>query len=189
MHELFFESRVSYILQVVPVTVLAGLVYIAIHRRRTEWAKCLFVCYMTALAGIVLVPANFWSKIFYPIFYGMDSGNTLEFFRFTYNLEPTIFKYLTGEYTGGSWVMFMFLANGLLFVPFGILYPLSNPGKSTLKAGLAVILAVELLQPIVARSFDTDDLICNTIGLLAGWGIFSLLKATGVIGKRYQVHN
>lgn len=176
MHDLFFNSRISYILQVIPVTMLVGLCYIAVHRRRTDWAKCLFTCYLTALAGIVLVPANFWSKIFYPIFYGMDSGNTLEFFHFSYNLEPTVFKYLTGEYTGGSWVVFMFLANGLLFVPYGILHPLARPGRSTLKEGIATILAVELLQPIVGRSFDTDDLICNTLGLLIGCGIWGIVS-------------
>lgn len=172
-YDLFFNSRISYILQVVPITVLAGCVYLAVFaRRRERWAaECLFVCYLTALVNIVLVPANFWSGIWYRLYTGMPSGNRLEFFTFSYNLVPTFIKYLTGEYTGGSWVGFMSVANVLLLIPFGVLYPMAFPGKQTLRAGVAVVLSIELLQPIVGRSFDVDDLICNFLGVLIGYGI------------------
>ena len=38
-------------------------------------------------------------------------------------------------------------------------------------------LVIELMQPIVGRSFDTDDLIANFLGILVGWGLVRLLQA------------
>lgn len=181
-YDVFFNSSVSYILQVVPITVLSGSIYFIISSmRHIQWggnqaAKCLFVCYMTALLNIVLVPANFWSNIWYQLYTGMSSGNRLEFFTFHFNLVPTFVKYLTGEYIGGSWIRFMTVANVLLTIPFGILYPLAFPGRRTLKTAAAVILAIELLQPIIGRSFDVDDLICNFLGVLIGYGIFRITQ-------------
>ena len=67
-------SLIGIFLQVVPITFLVGLVY-AIYRlvkiRKRElsvsWGaeimRWLFVCYLTGLINLVLVPRNFWTYI------------------------------------------------------------------------------------------------------------------------------
>ena len=181
MYDLFFNSRISYILQVIPVTILAGGLYVLwcawknIQWDRNRVVKCLFVCYQTALFSIVLTPANFWNDFWFGLLYGVDLIGQTELFQFSFNLVPTVFRYLTGSYTGGSWIVFMTIANILLLVPYGILHPLAYPGKSTLKAGWITIFTIELLQPIVSRSFDVDDMIYNGLGLMIGYGIYHLV--------------
>ncbi len=182
MHTLFFESRISYILQAVPLAVLAGLVFLLRHRK-ARWdlpmaARLLFVSYFAAYLGIVMVPAGFWNAVYYPLFYGMSSGISLEFFQFHFNLEPTLLLMALGLHTMGSWGLFMMAANALLLVPFGFLHPLAYPGKRTLKTGMLTIVVLECLQPIAARSFDVDDILMNAAGLLVGYGLCRLLNRT-----------
>lgn len=179
--DLFFNSRLSYILQVVPAALAAGLIYILLcARRRVRWdrvrvARCLLVSYLAALIGIVLTPANFWSWLWYPLFYGRSSGITLEWFDFSFHLTSAILGVATGTYTMGSWGWFMLGANILLLVPFGFLFPLAFPGKRCLPTGFAAILGIEMLQPLVGRSFDVDDLLTNMLGLLIGCGLQRLI--------------
>lgn len=71
------------------------------------------------------------------------------------------------------------VGNALLFVPFGILVPLSFPRLSIVTAVLAAAAAsatVELVQltHIAGRMFDIDDVILNVSGALLG----GLLVAT-----------
>ena len=71
----------------------------------------------------------------------------------------------------------MLAGNLLMFVPMGGFLPLVFPrlqGRKMAAAILLLPLAVELWQPVVGRSFDTDDLICNTLGLLLGWAVVQL---------------
>ncbi len=180
LQNLFFDSRISYVVQVVPVAVLAGAVFLLAHCKanwdRTLVFRLLFVSYAAALVGIVLVPANFWTNLYYPMFYGTAAGGQMTFLEFTFNLEPTLLMVVLGRHTMGSWGWFMMGANALLLVPFGLLHPLAYPGKKTLKVGLLAILAIECLQPIVGRSFDVDDILCNGLGLLMGYAIYKLFR-------------
>lgn len=53
--------------------------------------------------------------------------------------------------------------------------------RSVLKIAIFVPIAVELIQPVIGRSFDTDDLILNFAGIILGYFIARLFAA--VIGK------
>ena len=58
-----------------------------------------------------------------------------------------------------------------MLVPFGFLAPLlweKLCGLRVLPAGLALILTIELLQPLTGRSFDVDDIFLNFLGVLIG---------------------
>ena len=77
---------------------------------------------------------------------------------------------------GGPWQV---LSNVLLYLPLGLLLPLVWKRASWWRvtaAGLALSLVTELVQPVVGRSFDVDDLIANTLGALAGYGVFALVR-------------
>lgn len=89
----------------------------------------------------------------------------------SYAFDSTLLAIVQGTYTAGSWVWTMMLGNVLMLIPFGFLAPLlweRLRGLRGLPAGLAFILAVELLQPLTGRSFDVDDILLNFLGVLAG---------------------
>ena len=70
--------------------------------------------------------------------------------------------------------------NFYLFVPLGVLIPLNFPkvmGKflRTVLLGFAVSLTVELLQGFIDRQQELDDLIINTAGTAAGFGLWAAL--------------
>ena len=73
-------------------------------------------------------------------------------------------------------------ANIAVFIPFGVLFPAcSFKGKE--KAGSAVLfgfllsLAVELFQLVTKTgSFETDDIINNTFGVLLGVLVFTAVR-------------
>ena len=190
-HDLFFNSRWGYLLQVIPWMLLAAGVFWLLRgqwlkRRRLsrggllhEMGLLVFTCYLSGLLALVCTPANFWSRLWYFLFYGRagDEGDPL--FSGSFNLVPTLLRYLTGEYTGGSWILFMYVGNTLLFLPFGLLLPaVCNVGlNKTLGLALILSLGMELFQPVVGRSFDTDDLITNLLGALLGYLLFCICKS------------
>lgn len=192
MELLLSDSVVGLFFQVVPIALLAGLVYAAgrytvLQRRgvpvvwRTELLRVMFVCYVVGLVNLVLVPPNFWNHIWYYVFTGHHGGELGPFFTMQFNFVPTFVRYLTGEFAGspGRWIVTMLVGNFLMLVPMGAFLPLVFPklqGWRVWAAAVAIPLAIELLQPIVGRSFDTDDLITNFLGILAGWGLVKLLQ-------------
>lgn len=75
----------------------------------------------------------------------------------------------------------LMLENILLFLPLGILLPLTFPGfskgKLVLGAAGAVSLTIELLQYLFrCGKTELDDVILNMLGAGAGWLIFSLFR-------------
>ncbi|GAA5202487.1 VanZ family protein [Microbacterium jejuense] len=72
------------------------------------------------------------------------------------------------------------LINLVLFVPFGLFVGALVPAWSWVRAGAAALVAslvLETVQHLISTgSFDTTDLIVNTAGALAGWGIFALVR-------------
>lgn len=182
-------SVFSLFLQVVPITLLVGVVY-AIYRciriRKQERTVCwvkeimrwLFACYLTGLVNLILVPANLWMYIWATICVGY-SHSEIAFFSGEFNLVPTVFKLMTGELTIGRWVLKMLVYNFLMFVPFGFFLPLVSEkvnNRNIWKIAVLVPVAVEVIQPIVGRSFDVDDLILNFAGIVVGYFIAQCIK-------------
>ena len=103
-------------------------------------------------------------------------------FRFTFPPEAIVLKsnflgLFLGTYTTGSWGMTMFLSNVLMFMPLGLLMPVlwrQTPAQ-TLGLSLAVILAIELLQPFAGRGFDVDYILLNFAGTALGTALAALL--------------
>ena len=62
-----------------------------------------------------------------------------------------------------------------MFLPFGILYPLSQKGttwKKCVVRGLACVAAIEVLQPVFGRAFDVNDIVLNTLGIVVSATLF-----------------
>lgn len=182
-------STLGSLMQVVPITLLVGILYAACrcirHAKRgssicwgTEIIRWLFVCYLTGLVNLILVPANFWMTIWANLCLGY-SHSEIVLFSGEFNLMPTLIKWLMGELTIGHWVLQMLVYNFLMFVPFGCFLPFVSEKvnhRSIWVIAVIVPLAVELLQPVIGRSFDTDDLLLNFAGIVVGYLAATLIR-------------
>ena len=130
--------------------------------------SCAFICYITGLVCLVVgldLMHIFWYNLLYP----MNSGITIIWFGGTFDLVPDFFNYISGETIG----------NFLMFLPFGILYPLSQKEpvwKKCVIRGLIAVAAIEISQPIFGRAFDMNDIILNSLGIVVSTSIFMGVK-------------
>ncbi len=170
----FFSTYPGYFLQILPVALLAGAVYWAIKfRGRREITKgrmlcgTLFVCYMAGLVCLLLALDAIGDVWYLLLYHRSEFGvraNTWD-----YNLIPHIHRWLEGES----------LANIALYLPFGFLYPLAGDRrtwKRTLLAGFLCSLGIELVQPLVGRAFDINDIMLNTLGVLVSATLLFAVK-------------
>lgn len=70
------------------------------------------------------------------------------------------------------------IGNIILFIPFGILITylknITTPSK-IISISLSTSLIIEIIQLLIGRVFDIDDIILNTIGAIIGYCIFKLV--------------
>ena len=185
-------SVLGYFFQAAPITCIVGIIYVIIcvvivkrNKLKIEWLKeimkLLFTCYLTGLISLVILPANFWLDFFDGVFLGWWD-EMLPIFSFGgFNLVPSLIKALSGELTIGSWVKTMLIGNIAMFLPLGFFLPFVTERvnrKNIFVVSIAVPFIVELLQMIFGRSFDVDDLICNFIGIVAGFFIGFAIKTS-----------
>lgn len=142
--------------------------------------KSVFFAYIAWIILYLLVPSNFWLSIWYNMI-GGEAGeiDVSEFFSGSFNFVPRIFQYVSGKATYGGWTYRMLLGNIIMFVPFGMLASSITKNVSYRKIMLTSVMfasAVEILQPIVGRSFDIDDIIMRTVGTLLGIAFYFTLE-------------
>ena len=73
------------------------------------------------------------------------------------------------------------ILNIILFVPFGVLYPLMKRKKNmflrTMFCSFVFSLSIEVLQPLInSRSSDITDLITNVFGALIGYVFYMIIR-------------
>ena len=153
---------------------------------KKEILYLIFVCYIVGLFNLVLVTKNFWNTIWHNIFYNFNENPFEGIFDFSYNFIPTIYKIIIGEYTLDSWGKAMIVGNFLMFIPMGILLSLclENVNKKNIfKYAVLIPLAIEVLQLVVGRSFDIDDLVMNFLGIVIGYYLVKLIKKLKIFNK------
>lgn len=110
----------------------------------------LFVLYMNAMLIIVGTPA--YSYIVW---------------------DPTINYIPFSDFSMSN--MIGMALNIVMFIPFGAFLPIYfkyfRKARRTVLAGFLMSLSIEVLQLFTFRATDVDDLMMNTIGALAGYGI------------------
>lgn len=173
-------------LEVVPFVIAVGIIYVILRavrlkRRglnRDNWVReCVrlaFVCYIAGLLGLVWAPNAMWGQLWLFFRYGwpMDWWNIM--FKGTYSLD---FGFL--DVDSGAFVHSMRVGNVAMFVPLGLLLPLRWSALTVpkaLAAGICMDLVIEVVQPAFGRSFDMEDLLCNTLGILLGLGVYCLIR-------------
>ena len=131
------------------------------HPLPHEIGLTLFVLYLATVLSLTFLPFRF----------APDAG--------AFAFDSTLLAIARGEYIAGNWVRAMMLGNVLMLIPFGFLAPLlwdKLRWWRVLPAGLGLILAVELLQPLTGRSFDIDDILLNLLGVMIGALLSALVQ-------------
>lgn len=171
----FFDTYIGYFLQALPIALIVGVIYGVVRFRKdkdTPISKklfvCAFVCYITGLICLV-VGLDLMNIFWYKLIYRMDPGRTILWFGGDFDLVPDLFNNISGETIG----------NFMMFLPFGILYPLSQKEpawKNCVIRGLISVAVIEVLQPIFGRAFDMNDIILNSLGIVVSTSIFVGVK-------------
>lgn len=190
-------SILGLFLQVVPITCLVGVIYAVIRYAVIKKQSCtvvwsseimrlLFVCYLTGLISLILVPNNLWTYIWFYLRNGYPGCEIDPLFSGGFNFIPTFLKAHTGEFTIGRWVRTMLEGNLVMFVPMGFFLPfVSKKIKTRNIWWLAILIPifVEILQPVIGRSFDVDDVLMNFAGIIIGYFVAVITK---VLVKKKQ---
>lgn len=181
----FFDTYIGYFLQALPIALLVSIIYVFIKFRNdkiTPTSKkiffCIFVCYIIGLICLV-VGLDLMNVIWYRLIYHRDPGHSLSLFNGDFNFTLNFINNIGGETIG----------NFLMFLPFGILYPLSHKEltwKNIFFKGIIFVLIIEMIQPIFGRAFDVNDIILNSLGILVSTTIFICIKN---IIKKLQFNN
>ena len=139
---------------------------------------CLFIVYLLSLA--------------YFLFFAEATGRTFTERTYQYNLIPfhEIRRFVVYRRQLGFAAVALNLAgNVLAFVPFGVFLPLlvkhARSLVKTLLLGFEFSLLVEIVQLFSkVGSFDVDDILLNTLGVLIGYVLFRLLRILHLHNKR-----
>lgn len=93
------------------------------------------------------------------------------------NLRPFIWLNETYEMGAGK-MLSQLLLNILMFVPLGLLLPMTFTRMrafwKTALTALCATVAIETVQYFIGRSADIDDVIMNVIGGMLGYALFGL---------------
>ena len=171
----FFDTYIGYFLQALPIALLISAAYVFIRYRKDNTTplfrkifSCIFVCYMVGLFCLV-IGFEVMGKVWYELLYHMESDRTIRWFSGEFAFDLDFAGRINAEV----------IVNFLMFLPYGILHPLSKANsspKNTVLIGFASVLAIEVFQPIVGRAFDLTDVILNTLGIVISTSVFFGIK-------------
>ncbi len=118
-------------------------------------------------------------QLLYVVFFGISGGLDFHQTRHTPNLYPLVCLFNVYE-MGLINMMKQVVLNIIIMVPFGFLLPIVvRYFRSFVKVIFFTIFIatfVEVIQYLVGRSADIDDVIMNTIGGMIGYMIFWVFR-------------
>ncbi len=155
--------------------------------RRTVLLKTLLILYFAVLASVTLVPSvEMHNQIhnnlipltniddyFYDI---LDQGIIDWDYLRSPEIGPSGFIYGVTRYSFRN-----LFGNIALFIPLGLLYPLTSRRDTFVSVMLKILITTGLIEIIqylliAGRSADIDDIILNTLGGLIGYGLYRWIK-------------
>lgn len=175
----YILNMLPYILIFIPIVIsIRFLIYKISNRTKTNWyheiALVIFVLFIIGLASQTIIPKtgidiNVGLKTNKKIFSGV---NIIPFKMFSDMYKEVI---LNGNI---NYFIINFLGNIAMFIPlgFGIQLLWNIKGKKVVLIGFSVSLVIELLQLLLPRGTDIDDIILNTLGTLIGVLIYKLVN-------------
>lgn len=169
-----------------------------------EIIRLLFVCWITVMICLTLLPTNFFGDFWHFAAYGGE-WNPFPLSRWKWDYTPLLLDYLLHKFhISGSGIandLSVLFMNIVLFIPLGLALPLILKEASlvgTVVFGFVCTTFIELIQPFMGGSGSIDDIICNTFGTYIGYMLFVLMKMffpnftdkckfTPNVPKRYRI--
>lgn len=172
---LFFDTYIGYFLQALPISLIVSGIYYFIKLKNDKTMSiskkifaCIFVSYITGVICLT-VELDLMGICWYKLIYHSDPGTSISLFNDDFSFKFNLIGNLDKEA----------IANIIMFLPFGILLPLSQKGfnlKNNIIKGIIFILSIEILQPVFGRVFDINDIILNIFGVLISTIIYMFIK-------------
>lgn len=127
------------------------------------------MCYLTGLLCLTLALDLIGDLWFILLYWDFTCINT-RLFSFVFDFELYLLDFLNSEN----------IFKLLMFLPFGVLYPLfrrKDGWGRTLLAGFLLVVGIELLQPVFGRAFNINDVVLDTLGTSLSATLFFLCRA------------
>ena len=148
-----------------------------IKQRRLDWKReaILLLMYinLSVIIRFVFFPRTLVDGHVQPLVF-----ETAEMLPLRINLIPLVHLFEYGSIRDMIWNV---IGNTAMFIPSGIILPVVyrklNSFWKVIAVGALISLCIEFLQlPFSSRASDIDDLILNTLGVAAGYGIYAVFR-------------
>ena len=148
-----------------------------VRQKRIDWKReavlALMYINLAVIIRFVFFPRDLVDGHIQPLVFEMAAV-----FPLRINLVPLVHLFDYGSVRDIIWNV---AGNALMFIPSGIVLPIVyrqlNSFWKVTAAGAFISLCIEILQlPFSSRASDIDDLIINTLGVAAGYGIYAAIK-------------
>ncbi len=140
---------------------------------KREALQLLFLVNLAVISRMVFHPMATVDGAVQPLIFEFATA-----WPFRVNLIPFVNLF---DYESRRDLLLNIIGNCTMFIPTGILTPVLyrhlGSFKKTVLTGFLISLSIEIIQlPFAVRASDIDDLILNTLGVAAGYGIYALVK-------------
>jgi len=140
---------------------------------RREMLQLLFLINLAVISRMVFHPMATVDGNIQPLIFDVATA-----WPFRVNLIPFVNLL---DYESARDLLLNIIGNFAMFIPTGIVTPILyrhlDSFKKTVLTGFLISLSIEIIQlPFAVRASDIDDLILNTLGVMAGYGIWALVK-------------
>lgn len=183
----------GYLVNVVLCSLIGALVSVILcyaknkqkNSNKAFVGEVLFGTYLAILFSLTVLPRveigilSNTGKLYVTFLHNSSVNSTINLipFRSIYNYIMYLFIYGTDS---GRTARINILGNIILYIPMGILLNIKykEGGKSwrTVILSVSISLTIEIIQLLVGRSPDIDDVILNTVGTLIGCGFYRMIK-------------
>lgn len=163
----FFNTFLGYFLEALPFAIASGIIYYLIKYRKDHTTPPIkkiidvaFICYIVGLFCLVFA-LDLMGIIWYRLLYNADSLRPIRWLSGDYQLTLDFFNNIDAHVLG----------NIVIFLPYGALFPFIGKGhsfKTTVLTGALLVVFIEVIQPLVGRSFDMNDVVLNIAGVVFG---------------------
>jgi len=175
----------AFLVTVITLVWIAVRAYCSVNQRRVDWKRefqliFVYIC-IVVVARFTFFPFSKVDGRIQPLVFDLARA-----FPPRINLVPIVYLL---DYPERREAILNFVGNTAMFVPLGIVWPLvfrqlDTHGK-VIAAGVGCSMLIEILQlPFVDRVSDIDDLLLNSMGFIAGYGIYLLVKGIVKLCKR-----
>lgn len=144
------------------------------------WTVAVLMAFLLVLVSVVLYKRKKGKYIFFVTYL-----NVLYFVTVFGRYAKTYYRFLLVPYFSFSVEK---IANIIVFIPIGFACGRYGYGKKSVAVGLLVSLGIEFFQLLLKKgTFETMDLITNTLGAFLGYGVYKLCNK--VVPRRISKSN